>query len=195
MSVSRETTALLEQYVELLLRWNERIRLVGHLSRDDLLKRQIPECLLLRPLLRRTQTFIDIGSGSGLPIVVLAIVARVEALPVELYAVESDRRKASFLREAAAQLGLSLTVVARRVEDATLPEAGVVSGKAVASVQKFLGLVSGFRGHPTCVLLKGPAVHDELVSACMNFQLRYKLRYDSGGVGSYILLVEDHTRA
>jgi 16S rRNA (guanine527-N7)-methyltransferase len=92
-------------YAALLLHWNRRINLVGARSAEDLWRRHLLDCLMLEtvprdPALRR---WVDAGSGGGLPAIVFAIVHP----DLHVSAAESVAKKATFLAEAARQLGLS----------------------------------------------------------------------------------------
>src|SRR5579872_6350644 len=94
--VSRETLDRLTLYVELLIAWNRRINLVGANTIGDIWRRHILDSAQLMPLLPDgTRVVVDVGSGAGLPGLVLAMLG----VP-EVHLVESDQRKAAFLREA-----------------------------------------------------------------------------------------------
>ncbi|MBU8536910.1 16S rRNA (guanine(527)-N(7))-methyltransferase RsmG [Roseomonas tokyonensis] len=127
--------ARLEAYVELLLRWNSRINLVGRATVEQLRQRHIADCLQLAPLLPPSEGPLgDLGSGAGLPGLVLAIVT---GRPTHL--VESDRRKAAFLTEATAQLGLAgVTIHPTRIETARLPPLAVLTARALAPLDALL---------------------------------------------------------
>lgn len=97
----------LTRYAALLLHWNRQINLVGARDPDALWQRHLLDCLMLEtvprsPSLRR---WLDVGSGAGLPGLVLAIMHPEYQVTV----VDSVARKATFLREAARQLGLANT--------------------------------------------------------------------------------------
>ncbi len=95
--VSRETLARLEAYADLLTRWSARINLVGRDTLVDLWRRHILDSTQLHRFIPNSaRSLIDLGSGAGLPGLVLAILG---VSGVEL--VEADSRKAAFLREAA----------------------------------------------------------------------------------------------
>ena len=100
-------------------------------SRDDcalLETRHVANCLALVPLIQhlRPRSILDIGSGGGFPGLIIAI-----AIERPIHLVESDKRKAEFLREAARSLGLGATVHAIRVEMVDL-QVELVTARAVA---------------------------------------------------------------
>src|SRR5271170_7133959 len=104
--VSRETLARLEAYAELLTRWSARINLVGRDTLADLWRRHILDSAQLHRFIPSSaRNLIDLGSGAGLPGLVLAILG---VPSVEL--VEADSRKAAFLREAARVVGAEVTI-------------------------------------------------------------------------------------
>jgi len=127
--------ARLDAYVALLLRWNARINLVGRATTDQVWQRHVEDSLQLVALLPPgADAICDLGSGAGLPGLVLAIAT---GRPTHL--VESDRRKAAFLTEAAARLDLpQVQVHATRIEDARLPPIAILTARALAPLGTLL---------------------------------------------------------
>ena len=133
--VSRETRDRLRDYLALLRRWNARINLVADAPEEEQWSRHILDSLQLVPLLPDPgEPIIDLGSGAGLPGLVLAA-----ATGRETHLLESDRRKAAFLIEAARALGLGrVHIHPVRIEAATVPPAAVVTARALAPLPVLL---------------------------------------------------------
>jgi 16S rRNA (guanine527-N7)-methyltransferase len=130
-----EFATRLSIFVDLLTRWNARINLVASKDVAGLHERHILDSLQLLPLLPPSDVPIaDLGTGGGFPGLVLAM-----ATGREFHLVEADRRKAAFLNEVTARLGLSRTVVhAGRVETVRLPPMGAVTARALAPLAALL---------------------------------------------------------
>ena len=123
-------------YRDLLLRWTSRINLVAERQPEAVDARHIADCLQLLPLVSAEGTVADLGSGGGLPGLVLAI-----ALPNRrVHLIEADRRKAAFLIDAAARLDLAnVTVHAVRIEDFEPPnDLSTVTARALAPLTTLL---------------------------------------------------------
>ncbi len=132
-AVSRETEERLRAYAALVAEWNPRINLVSPRDMPRLWERHVMDCTQLAPLLPGG-VLGDIGSGGGLPGLVLAIMRQG---PVHL--VESDRRKSAFLLEAARRLDLPhVTVHPRRIADARLPPLAALTARALAPLAELL---------------------------------------------------------
>lgn len=106
-----ERLAALSAYVELFARWNRRINLSAARTHDEIADHVI-DCLALVPHVPRAARVIDVGSGGGLPGIVLAA-ARPD---LQLTCVEPIHKKAAFLRQAARDGALSVDVMTQRVE-------------------------------------------------------------------------------
>jgi 16S rRNA (guanine527-N7)-methyltransferase len=160
--VSRETLARLEAYAELLTRWSSRINLVGRDTLPDLWRRHILDSAqLARFVPGPAQSLIDLGSGAGLPGLVLAILG----VPgVEL--VEADSRKSAFLREAARITAAAVTIRPCRIQ-AVLPHpVDVVTARACAPLDRLLDLAGPFLTPDTlCLFPKGERFNEELTLA------------------------------
>ena len=167
--VSRETVARLERFCALLLLWNARINLVSRADLGNLWSRHVRDSLALIPLMPRAPSHvIDIGSGGGFPGLVLAI-----ATGIPFHLVESDQRKAAFLREAARETDTAITLHACRIENATPPPAPVITARAVAPLPRLLGwAVPHLAPGGMCIFPKGRTVDDELTRARTGWHMR-----------------------
>ena len=160
--VSRETLNRLEAYAALLIRWSARINLVGRNTLVDLWRRHILDSAQLQAVFPDSaRSVIDLGSGAGLPGLVLAILG---APGVEL--VEADSRKAAFLREAARIAEADVTIRSCRIQAVPPHPVDVVTARACAPLDRLLGLAEPFLGPGSeCLFLKGERVEDELTLA------------------------------
>ena len=109
--LSDEQIAKLDRYVALLLSWNERLNLTAVTAPRAIVEKHLLDSLALVPHLAG-ETLLDVGTGAGLPSVVLAIVRPTLAIT----AVESIHKKVAFVRTVSRELGLSLRVEAVRLE-------------------------------------------------------------------------------
>ncbi len=127
--------SVLGRYVDLLLRWNAKINLTAAGSRNDAM-RHVADCMaLVRQIPTDARRLVDIGSGGGLPCVVIAA-ARPE---VEVVAVEPTNKKHAFLRTASRELGLAnLRPVAARIEDFVERDFDVATSRATFALDEWL---------------------------------------------------------
>jgi 16S rRNA (guanine527-N7)-methyltransferase len=161
--VSRETLRRFETYAALLAKWQKAINLVGPKTLDDLWRRHFLDSAQLWSLIPAgSRVLVDLGSGGGFPGLVLALLG----VP-EVHLIESDQRKAVFLREAAREMGLSVTVHASRAEHVTGLDADVVTARALAPFGELFDLaVPVLRAKRGCGLfLKGAEASRELTDA------------------------------
>lgn len=169
-SLPPATRSKLEAFSDLLGHWNSRVNLIADAAPKHLWQRHILDSLqIVEYLPKTTGLIIDIGSGGGFPGLVIAIAEPQRAI----HLVESDKRKAAFLSNAAQTLALSnVSVTARRIEDTDLL-ADVITARAVASVARLLDLVAP-RLLPggIAILPKGKSVEDELTTALSRWTLR-----------------------
>lgn len=150
------------QFKTLLMQWNSTIKLVSAQDIAHLWSRHIEDALQLLPLLPPGNDHaIDMGSGGGFPGLVLAL-----ATGIHFDLVESDSRKAAFLREATTVTQAAATIHACRVEDATLQPRMMITARALAPLPRLLELC-----HPllaeggVCLFPKGERADAEITQA------------------------------
>ncbi len=168
-SAANDTEARLDTFAAMLLRWNATVNLIAAGDVPVLRHRHIDDCLQLVDLLPPgAARAIDLGSGAGFPGLVLAIAT---GIPFDL--VESDHRKAAFLREAARATGAAATVHATRIEDAALPPAAVVTARALARLPRLLDLaLPKLAPGGLCLFMKGASAAAELTEAAPEWHMR-----------------------
>ena len=166
--VSRETFARLEAVEALLRRWNGTINLVSRGDEANLWHRHFEDSLQLVPLLPPdAQAGVDLGSGAGFPGLVLAI-----ASGIHFHLIESDHRKAAFLREAVAAADAPATIHAARIETTILDPVDVLTARGLAPLSELLALGARFlKQNGTALLLKGAHVDQEIEAAATQWSM------------------------
>jgi 16S rRNA (guanine527-N7)-methyltransferase len=140
LDVSRETIERLEIFASLVLKWTHRINLVSTNSLDHLWSRHILDSCQVFTVAPVARSWIDLGSGGGFPGIVAAILATELQPDLSVTLVDSDKRKATFLRTAARETGIAINVIADRIEHCAPAGAEVVSARAVTSLVRLLGM-------------------------------------------------------
>jgi len=169
--VSRETVDRLIAFDQLIRKWNPTINLISKASLNDLWSRHIEDSAqLYRYIPLWAVRCVDIGSGGGLPGIVLAAISADLTPERQFTLVESDQRKATFLRQAVRTLGLKAEVLSSRTEALDPLSADTLSARALAPLSKLLvsaqrHLISG----GTCLFPKGETYAKELADARKQF--------------------------
>ena len=173
--VSRETRTRIETYVDLLLSWQRRINLIGPATANAVWQRHIADSLQLLALMPTgTRAIAELGSGAGIPGLVLAIAGGFKA---HLY--ESNGKKAAFLREAARQTRTQAIVHVVRLEtlrnEPDLPDVQCVVARALAPLPLLLDYAEPFLSRGAVGLFhKGQDVDAELTEAAKCWKMEYR---------------------
>ncbi|NJS38435.1 MAG: 16S rRNA (guanine(527)-N(7))-methyltransferase RsmG [Rhodobacteraceae bacterium] len=137
--VSRETLERLQEFEALVRRWTPAINLISKSSVSAIWDRHIVDSAQLFALFPAgVKLWLDIGSGGGFPGLVIAILAKEASPELTVTLVESDARKATFLRHAASTLSLDVDVRTDRIEALPGLKADVVSARALAPLNDLL---------------------------------------------------------
>ncbi len=160
VDVSRETIERLEALVSLMKKWNTAINLVARSTLEDAWNRHILDSAQLYSLAPAgAATWVDLGSGGGFPGLVIACIAKEKAPKLVVTLIESDQRKAAFLRQANTSLGLGCQILCERIETASAQNADVVSARALAPLDKLCGFAARHMQPNGCALFMKGAQH------------------------------------
>lgn len=158
--VSRETYARIERYVEILIAENTNQNLIAPASIDHIWARHIVDSAQLR-FAEPGGLWIDVGSGAGLPGLVIAAIRDAPMLLVE-----PRRKRAEFLTRTAAALGLKNVRIEQRDIRKVSACASVISARAVAELSAIFDMAAHLsRPETQWVLPKGRNALIELESA------------------------------
>ena len=172
--VSRETVARLEIYVDHLIRWQKIKNLVGPKTLTEIWTRHIADSAQLSRLIDPDAKYlVDLGSGAGFPGLVLACIFADRA-GFEIHLIESNGRKAAFLREVSRSLELPVHIHDERIEGSLLSlgfQIDVLTARALAPLSDLFKMY-GFLPHQPrkALFLKGQDIDSELTEAakCWN---------------------------
>ena len=155
--VSRETYDKLRDYESLIQKWNPSINLVAKSTLSDIWNRHIVDSaqVYYAASAELSGNCTDIGSGGGLPAIVIAILAQGADKQVQMTMVESDKRKSVFLRTAIRELGLNnANVVNERIENVQIPVSKFISARALAPLTELFGFAEKLSDDKTTFLFQ-----------------------------------------
>jgi 16S rRNA (guanine527-N7)-methyltransferase len=168
-----ESADRLLAYLDLLQRWNGVYNLTSVRDPQDMLRQHLADCLaVVGPLSRHTVSahagesstlrVLDVGSGGGLPGVVLALLCP----QWQVVCVDTVGKKAAFVRQAGVELGLpNLSAEHARVEGLRCPPFNVITSRAFASLPDFIRLSRGLLApNGVWMAMKGRAPTEELAA-------------------------------
>ena len=158
-------------YLALLARWNATYNLTAIRDPRDMVAKHLLDSLAMQPFVRGLRTLADLGTGPGLPGIPLAIAT--PGLQVTL--VESNGKKARFLREAARQLKLDNVTVAESRIEAFQPGTtfDAITARALATLPLILQLGGHLLGPSgTLLAMKGVVPEDEIAALPADWQVR-----------------------
>ena len=140
--------------------------------------------------------WLDIGSGAGFPGLVCAAIAAEKAPDLRFTFIESDLRKGSFLRMVAAEMGLKIGVLTRRIEEAPPQNAAILSARALSSLTRLLDHAERHLAPGgTALFLKGATHRQEVEEALETWHMTVEPVPSQTADGAVILKIGDIRRA
>ena len=169
LRVSRETRERLEHFTALFQKWARSINLVAPSTLDAFWKRHVEDSCRVYQLFPGQNDWVDLGSGGGFPGIITAILLA-ESGGGWVHLVESNHKKAAFLRVALNETGARGSVHAVRIEEATkaIQQVDAVSARALAELDLLLDYASPWMcegRHAKAIFHKGRDYQSELAIA------------------------------
>ena len=191
LGVSRETEERFRILGDHLRKWNERINLVSKSTLDDMWRRHFLDSGQLAAQIPATaRSLADLGSGAGFPGLVLAAIT-----DLEIHLIESDTRKAVYLREGARAIGRSVTVHQKRIESLQGLAVDVVTARALAPVEKLLEYAEPLlKKDGIALFLKGNTLQTELTDSKKSWHIESTQSRSLSDPSGCILKVEAFRR-
>ena len=167
LNVSRETFPALEEFRTLLIKENRKINLIGKSTEKDSIKRHIIDSAQIIDIIdKNSQKCIDLGSGSGLPGVVLAIILKKKGSRTKFYLYEKSFKKSNFLKKIVKHFELNVEVKNKNIFEEKEIEADTVVARAFKPLQIILELIDkNFIYFNNLILFLGKS-GDEIIKEC-----------------------------
>jgi 16S rRNA (guanine527-N7)-methyltransferase len=187
IELADEQVALLDRYCQALWSWNQKLNLTRHTTYEKFVSRDVVDCVQLEPFLDSGERVLDVGTGGGVPGVVLAILR--PDLSVALC--DSVAKKAKAVGEIVRETGLDIPVFHRPVQELLAEETfNTLVVRAVAPLVKLLTWVKPhWDSFDRLLVIKGPAWVEERAAAraaglMRTLQLRKLASYPLAGTDS-----------
>lgn len=189
MEFSPNIQCKLKEYSDLILKWNKKINLISRSTESDIWERHINDSAQIFRYLSCDDTICDIGTGAGLPGIVLSIMGIKNTLLVE-----SDLRKSVFLNQAKNISSNQIKVINERIENLdenNLPKIDYVTSRALADINKLLEFSSLLSPSKAVILLKGKNYKKELEDASKNWHFECEEHESLTNPESVILIINE----
>ena len=186
--IKEAETVALDQYISELKKKNVFINLVGKSTMLNPWDRHICDSLQLMSFIRnKNSTILDMGTGAGLPGIILSILGY-----KNITMVDSRNKKTEFLKQILRQLGLKTRVITSRLEELKLPPFQYITCRALAPLDKLLKYSLFFSNNKTAlVFLKGKNVNKEIFDAKSKFIFDYKVFENKNAGGGFVIKIKD----
>ena len=176
LNVSRETFTQFEAYCELLKKENNKINLISKSTEKEIRKRHIVDCAQTIEFIDENYDICtDIGSGPGLPGIVLAIIMKIKKPDMKFHLYEKSFRKCEFLSAVKEKLDLNAEVFQKDIFN----EKNIVTDLIIARAFKPLPIVlelaeKNFKKFKSIIIFLGKNKKDILEKALANWSFDYK---------------------
>ncbi len=168
------------EYQSLLLKWNKSINMISKNSEYDLWERHILDSLQLIKYIKLDERVVDIGSGAGLPGVILSIGG-----VKDVTLVESDSRKAVFLRQASKLSLNKINIIEERLDNNFESDYDILTCRGFGSINNILQLTSNLK-LSKMLLLKGKNCDKEVIEASKHWLFNVLLHDSITGDGKIV---------
>ncbi|MEM8631523.1 MAG: 16S rRNA (guanine(527)-N(7))-methyltransferase RsmG [Pseudomonadota bacterium] len=194
--VSRETLEALEHYAALIAKWSPRINLISKSTLGDIWSRHFMDSAQV--FMARDgdpASWCDLGSGGGLPGLVVAIMAKTYAPDFWVTLVESDQRKCVFCRTVIRELGLPAKVITARIEEIAPQSAEILSARALAPLATLLSYAEKHLSPGGVALLpKGESYRQEIEEALASWHFSAETLPSMTDPKAVLLKIKDISR-
>ncbi len=193
LNVSRETFPALEEFRSLLLSENKKINLISKFTEKESIKRHIIDSAQIIDIIDiNSKTCIDLGSGSGLPGVVLSIILKKKGSKIKFYLYEKSQKKSDFLRKMIKHFELNAVVKQKNIFEEKRLEADVIVARAFKPLQTILELINKkFVHYQRLILFLGKSGKDIINESLKSWRFDYEIIESLTDVNSVIVKISN----
>ena len=193
LNVSRETFPELEEFRNLILKKNKEINLISSSTEDNSRERHIIDSAQIVDFIDKNCKFCtDLGSGPGLPGIVLAIIMKHKKSNMKFKLYEKNHHKSTFLNEVTKRFNLNVEVIKRDIFQEENLVSDIIVARAFKPLPVILELVdSNFKNFKEIILFLGKNGKELLDEALSKWQFEYKKKKSLTSEDSFILKISN----
>ena len=193
-NVSRETCIDLEKYIDLIIQENNVINLISraNVNREYILKRHIIDSMQIIDFIDFNQKkIIDLGSGSGLPGIILSIISKNNGSKIKTAMCEKSFHKANFLKKVSLNLNLNTEVLRENIFDHTDNDKVIITSRAFKPLPVVLELINtNFKNFKNLIIFMGKTGNEILSETLKRWKLDYETKKSITSNDSFILNIK-----
>ena len=193
LNVSRETFPALEEFRSLLLSENKKINLISKSTEKESIKRHIIDSAQITDIIDiNTKSCIDLGSGSGLPGVVLAIIFKKKGSKIKFDLYEKSQKKSNFLRKMVRHFKLNAEVKQKNIFEERELEADIIVARAFKPLQTILELIDkNFVHYNRLILFLGKSGKGVINECLKSWKFDYEIMESLTDANSVIVKISN----
>ena len=177
LNVSRETFLDLENYRSMILEKNKEINLISQKTEQKKLffeRHLLDSAQIIDFIDLNSNTITDLGSGSGMPGIVIAIILKSLKKNIKIYLYEKSHHKSHFLREVSKKLKLKTEIVQKNIFEVKNLQTGTIMSRAFKPMPVVLGLVNeNFSNYKNLIFFMGKSGKTIFETSKKKWKLEY----------------------
>ena len=191
--VSRETYTILDNFKKLVIQKNKEINLISQKTEENFVERHIIDCGQAIDFIDiNGKICTDIGSGAGLPGIVLAIVLKEKKIKMKMILYEKSHHKSKFLKKISEKLKLDVEVFQKDI----FKEKNLVSGSIIARAFKPLPIIldlvqEKFKNYKNLVVFMGKNGKQLIESSINKWDFEYKKKMSITSKDSFLINIKN----
>ena len=195
-SVSRETLLKLTKYHEFLIENNKKMSLISKKTEEIAVKRHYEDCAqLIKYLDRSDKTILDVGTGAGLPGIILEIIKNDHDMSFSTHLVEKSPKKGKFLEKANSFLDLNLKIHNCDVNSMNKKEFTTLISRAFKPMKIFFEIISDAKlKFKKIIMMKGENFMEEFNEAKKYFEINCDIHESMTNPGSKLFVIKGVTK-
>ena len=192
-NVSRETYHILDNFRELVIKKNKQINIISQKTEENFVERHIIDCVQAIDLIDiNSKSCTDIGSGAGLPGIVLAIVLKEKNIKMKMNLYEKSYHKSKFLMNISEKLKLDVEIFEKDIFKEKNLSSGTILARAFKPLPVILELVEkNFQNYKNLVVFMGKNGKQLLEEAFKEWEFQYKERKSLTSNDSFLLNIKN----
>ncbi|EMH80723.1 16S rRNA methyltransferase [alpha proteobacterium HIMB114] len=191
-SVSRETLGKISKYHEFLLENNQKLSLISKSTEKEAIERHYADCAQIIKYFDKTdKSVLDIGSGAGLPGIILDIIKKDHNLNFSTHLVEKSPKKSNFLKKANSFLDLDIKIHNCDVKQMEIKNFTTLVSRAFKPMKEFFNIINQSQiKFKKIILMKGEKFMDEFIEAKKYFEINCEYHESITNSGSKVFVIK-----